>query len=74
MTIQAITVQAITVQAMTAQVAQAAGMTFDPTWVEWVAFGVINAIIVGIHAALYFRGNLRKVDHIYDGDGKAEES
>lgn len=68
------TIQAMTVQAITAQVALSAGMTFDPTWVEWVAFGVINAIIVAIHAALYFRGNLRKVDHIYDGDGKAEES
>lgn len=46
---------------------------FNPTWVEWVAFAVINAIIIGIQAALYFRGNLRKVDNIYSGDGKQQE-
>lgn len=45
---------------------------FNPTWKEWTAFAVINAIIISIQAALYFRGNLRKVDNIYSGDGQSQ--
>lgn len=46
---------------------------FNPTWVEWTAFGVINAIIIGIHLTLYLKGNLKSVKNLYKRDGTEEE-